>query len=326
MPLPILAIASSPSFVLNFLFLFFLGLAVGSFLNVVSIRYSPEKKLFHGIAGRSYCDHCGKTLSWYELIPLFSFLIQLGRCRSCHATLDLQYPLVEFLSGVIFTAVPVSFLANLDQSFYAMARVFYPWFEVTRRTLTGGLTEGWIMTILWILVFLTLLLIAVIDFRLKVIPDGLNIFLGVLAVTALATRYYFQDFGLIKGAVHDSFMGSYAVMFRFSDGLLINYLTGALLGVIFFGGLYFITRGCGIGFGDVKLALPLGLILGYPDIVLVSMISFILGAIVGVYFILIKKKGMKDSLPFGPFMVLGVTLVFFFGYDIVDVYFRLFKF
>lgn len=298
---------------------------MGSFLNVVSLRYNTEQGLFKNIFGRSYCDHCGKTLSWYELIPLFSFLVQFGRCGSCRARLSFQYPIVEFLSGLIFTLVPISFLANLDQGFYSMARIFHPWLKVTNHVLTGGTVEGWIMSVLWILVFLTLLLIAAIDFRLKIIPDSLNIFLGVLAVTTLTARYYFQDFGLIKGDVHGSFMGSYAMMFRFSDDLLINYLTGALFGILFFGGLYFATRGHGIGFGDVKLAGPMGLLLGYPDIILVSMISFIIGAIVGVYLILIKRKGMKDSLPFGPFMVLGVTLVFFFGYDIVNVYFQFFR-
>lgn len=93
-------------------FIFFVfGAIVGSFLNVVSLRYQPEQKVFDIkiIGGRSRCPHCGKTLTWYELIPIISFLIQLGKCRSCRHRLSFQYPIVEILSGFIFLVVPWHF-------------------------------------------------------------------------------------------------------------------------------------------------------------------------------------------------------------------------
>ena len=57
-------------------FVFILGLFVGSFLNVVAGRYNPEHSFFEAksILGRSRCPHCGTTLKWYELIPIFSFI------------------------------------------------------------------------------------------------------------------------------------------------------------------------------------------------------------------------------------------------------------
>jgi len=94
---------------MTYLFLFIFGLAIGSFLNVVSLRFQPGQRLLdlRIINGRSHCPHCQKTLRWYELIPLLSFIVQFGKCRHCKKKLSLQYPLVEFLSGLIFVSVPL---------------------------------------------------------------------------------------------------------------------------------------------------------------------------------------------------------------------------
>jgi len=89
--------------------LFGLGTALGSFLNVLIFRYNPNGKLFDFklLSGRSHCLKCGQNLKWFDLIPLFSFLVLLGRCRHCKARISFQYPIVEFLTGVIFIAVPL---------------------------------------------------------------------------------------------------------------------------------------------------------------------------------------------------------------------------
>ena len=79
-----------------------------------------------------------------------------------------------------------------------------------------------------------------------------------------------------------------------------------------------------MGFGDVKLAGGIGALIGWPDVTLALMLAFITGSIWGVALILNRKKNMKDVLPFGPFILLGVTLVFFFGYDILNGYFSIF--
>src|SRR5580704_2783986 len=93
------------------IFLFIFGLAIGSFLNVVALRYDGEHFLFSNkkLGGRSHCPHCKKTLRWFELIPLVSFAIQGGKCRHCKAPIGWQYPLVELISGIIFVAVPLRF-------------------------------------------------------------------------------------------------------------------------------------------------------------------------------------------------------------------------
>lgn len=78
--------------------IFILGVCIGSFLNVVADRWAQEKS----IQGRSHCDFCKKTLSGLDLIPIISFILLSGRCRYCQKKLSLQYPLVEFFTGVLF--------------------------------------------------------------------------------------------------------------------------------------------------------------------------------------------------------------------------------
>ena len=79
---------------------FILGTIIGSFLNVLILRYGKKD-----ITGRSACPFCGKTLQWYELIPILSFIIQRGKCRLCESKISWQYPLVEFATGSIFVSV-----------------------------------------------------------------------------------------------------------------------------------------------------------------------------------------------------------------------------
>jgi leader peptidase (prepilin peptidase)/N-methyltransferase len=82
-----------------------LGTIVGSFLNVVIYRFNTGKTL----GGRSKCMACRKVLSWYELVPLFSFLVQRGRCRNCRTKLSMQYFFVELLTGVGFALVALKY-------------------------------------------------------------------------------------------------------------------------------------------------------------------------------------------------------------------------
>ena len=83
------------------IFLFFLGTIIGSFLNVLIDRLPREES----IMGRSHCDHCKKTLSPIDLIPVLSFLFLKGKCRYCGKKLSLQYPGIEILTGVLFVLI-----------------------------------------------------------------------------------------------------------------------------------------------------------------------------------------------------------------------------
>ncbi len=291
----------------SIIILFFLGLSIGSFLNVVILRYQSENHVFDlkKISGRSHCLSCGQVLKWFDLIPIFSFFLQKGRCRYCHQKISFQYPLGEILGGLILAGLPYFF-----KKFY----IFYP----------SYFSLG--MSFLWIFVFLIWLLIFFIDLRLMIIPNELNrllIFLG-LAIIFLQIlgkkiiNFTFPQF---------SFLKEYSLMFSFfKEDPLINHLFGALIGFLIFGFLFLISQGKAMGLGDVKLVFSSGLILGWPDIGLSIILAFILGGLIGGFLLLTKKKKWKEEIPFGPILILGFVLTIFFGSQILGFYFKLFSF
>lgn len=81
--------------------LFLLGLCVGSFLNVVIARVPYGESI---VRPRSRCPKCGHQLSWYENIPLLSWMALRGRCRNCKTPISARYPMVELLTGLLFLA------------------------------------------------------------------------------------------------------------------------------------------------------------------------------------------------------------------------------
>ena len=84
-----------------YIFIFLFGLCIGSFLNVVIYRLEKEKKL----SGRSFCPHCKHTLSWKDLVPVFSFLWLMGSCRYCSKKISWQYLVVEIATGLVFLII-----------------------------------------------------------------------------------------------------------------------------------------------------------------------------------------------------------------------------
>ncbi len=277
--------------------LFGLGLIVGSFLNVVIFRYKPEHSIFavSPLLGRSQCRSCGKTLSWYELVPLFSFLIQGGRCRSCGERLSQQYPLVEFAAGIIF---------------------LIPLYFYDPRALQYSMEIG----SLWTVVFLAFLVLAAIDYYWLIIPDELNLLLIALGVARAGFENAYAMFGSFSG----SFIGSYAELFGFRGNIWGNALLGGIAGLAIVGMIILATRGRGMGMGDLKLAAALGILFGWPDIIFTIAFAFIIGSFYGVYALATRAKGMKDAVPFGPFLILGAVVLIFFGRKILSAYFGIF--
>lgn len=283
-----------------------MGLGIGSFLNVLTLRYDEAGPVFgkHIVFGRSHCLYCKKTLAWYELIPLLSFVIQLGRCRTCKAKLTLQYPLVELITALIFIFIPY-------------------YFFVYQKTLYLNLSSNWLtgFSALWILVFLGLLTLGIIDYRKYLVPDELIVFLAALGVLWTLLLMFSNNFSELRG----SFIGSNAEIFGLRGNLWLNHIAGSVLGALLIGMIFFGTKGKAIGFGDVKLFSALGLLFGFPDIIIIFFFSFIVGALVSLPLLIRRLKGMKDFVPFAPFIVIASLLVFYFGNDIMRMYFSLFS-
>ncbi len=277
------------------LILFFLGAAFGSFLNVVALRYDPEKSLFDNgvLNGRSYCPGCEKTLRWFELIPLVSFVIQRAKCRTCSIGISPRYFFIEIICGLIFILVPFRLGIPLITSFFALHSLF--------------------IAVLWSFVLLSLILMTLIDFKWMIIPDELNIFFIILGILLLS----FHGFDLLPAK---SFLGVPSVLLGGGGWEWQTHVAGLLGAFAFFVFLVFVTRGRGMGIGDVKLAAALGLIFGSPDIIFLIVTAFVLGGGIGALALFSRKKTMKSAIPFGPFLAFGACTLFFFGERLVEGY------
>lgn len=286
--------------------LFILGSAFGSFLKVIADRYDPDKFILKKstLGGRSGCPACGHKLDWFELVPLFSWVFLRGQCRKCKNKIGLSYPLVEIISGLIFVFVPY-FLSNTFIIKSSICQVF----SASCFTFNAS----------WILVFLALLLLSLIDVRLRIIPDEINIFLIILGVLIVLL--------MPSGVTTDnhSFVGAYALLTGFQDKLLLNRLIGFLFGGVFYAVLILITRGRAMGMGDLKLSAALGVVFGWPDIVFITFFSFIVGTIFSLPSMILGKRGPKSMIPFGPFIAISALITFFFGEKLLKLYFDLFR-
>jgi len=251
-------------------FIFLFGLAVGSFLNVLIDRLPRDESPFKG---RSYCEKCYKTLRWYDLIPLLSFIVLKGKCRYCHSTISYYYPIVEALTGVAFVFV-VSFIPQ-ENIKYQISNIKYT-----------------IELFYYLFIVSSLIVIFFADLKYGIIPDKI---------------------------IYPSILVSIAYLFINHKSLFINHLLVGVGAFLFFFLLYLITRGRGMGFGDVKLVFLLGLFLGWPKIIVMFYFAFLTGAALGCILILWGKKKLRgETLPFGPFLVLGTFVAAFFGESIVD--------
>ncbi len=236
------------------LFVFIFGAIIGSFLNVVILRYNTGRSI---VSGRSICFTCGKELHWYNMFPIISFFVQGGKCRACLSKISWQYPLVEIITAATFALLYSQFGLTLGALFYAV-------------------------------VFSILIVIAVYDFRHKIIPDDLVYLLITLAL-----------FNLI-----------YAYLFVSPDMAVSGFLDGALQ-FLFLAAFWLFSGGAWMGLGDAKLVLALGWLTTICYGMTALIYAFWLGAIVGI-FINIFFKRIRE-VPFAPFLIIGFAVVFFYG-------------
>ena len=252
------------------LYLFVMGAAIGSFLNVLIDRLPNEES----INGRSRCDYCKKQLPWSVNIPVISYFLLHGRTRCCHKSLSFQYPLIELITGLMFVGVWMIFPMQSSKILNFKFLI---------------LNEFQILTLEKIAVlglFSTLLVIFVADLKYHIIPDSMQILLLVFSVI------------LSVGTGRDL-------------SLLNILVSGAIImSPILF--LFLITLGRGMGFGDVKFAFTMGVLLGTVGGIIALYIAFVTGAVVGVFLMLMKKRGMKSKIAFGPFLVIGLVTVLLF--------------
>ncbi|MBW6440973.1 prepilin peptidase [Patescibacteria group bacterium] len=279
------------------LFIFIFGLIIGSFLNVVIFRLETEEKI---VNDRSKCLSCNHVLNWYDLVPVFSFLFLHGKCRYCSKKISLQYPIVEILTGLSFVSVGI----------------FFPF------SLSVALLLKWIFLFY---IFSTLIVVFFYDLRHFIIPDKVifpAMVVGLIynfVVDFILNRYTRLDYIFTGNGLEAQF---YLLIF---GSHFFNTVFAAFLGFLSLLSILLITKGRGMGGGDVKLAFLMGLVLTWPAIIVAIFSSFILGSIYGVTLILLGKKKMSSMVPFGPFLVVGTVLGLFWGNEIMSWYFQSFR-
>ncbi len=247
-------------YILFIIVVFLFGITIGSFLNVCIYRIPKNEDI---VTERSHCMSCGNVLKWYELIPVFSFMMQGGKCRHCKCKLSLQYPLIELLNGLVYVWM------------------FIRW----------GIT---IECLLFCLCSSVLIVLSMIDLRTYEIPVGCNIIIGIL--------------GLIRIATDIEHWYNYVIGFFVVSGLFLI--------------IYLITRGRGIGGGDIKLMAAAGLLLGWQHTLLALMIGSVAGSVI--HITLMKVQGKDRVLAFGPYLSLGIFAAMLYGNEIVAWYLGMF--
>ncbi len=231
-------------------FLFVFGLIMGSFFNVLIWRIPRKESI---LRPGSHCPDCKEKLTFIELIPIVSFLVQRGTCRNCKAKISLWYPAVEFVTALGFFVL----------SYYALS-----WQDLIVK-----------------LVFYSLLIISgVIDVRTKILPNVITI-PGMLA-------------GLIFAAL------GWSISFKNSLGGIV--VGGGILLLI-----SLLSRG-GMGMGDVKFLALIGSFLGPLATVIALFLASFFGALFGSIYLYITKKDRKTPIPFGPFLMLGALISYWY--------------
>ncbi|RFB17687.1 prepilin peptidase [Bacillus sp. HNG] len=241
-----------------YLYILVLGLVLGSFFNVVGLRIPVGESI---VRPRSACPTCKHQLTAIELIPVFSYLIQGGKCRNCKKRISPIYASIELATAILFTISPM---------------------------LVGWSKE---LIIAWTLISL-LVIVFVSDLTYMIIPDKVLLF--------FAPVFLIERIFVPLDPWWDMVVGSFV-------GFLLLYL------------IAIVSKG-GMGGGDIKLYAVLGIALGWKLVLLSFFLATLIGTILGLIGIVIGKVKKGKPMPFGPSIVIGTLIAYFFGHELIALY------
>lgn len=283
-----------------------LGLVVGSFLNVCIYRL-PRNCLSLTSPG-SRCNACQTPISWYDNIPVVSYLLLGGSCRHCGASISLQYPMIELLNAVLFVGAYVSVRSQLLFSPVEGAGT-----ELSLAYLVTPEMRGfWGEVLIRMVMLSALVVISAVDLSFRIIPDAISlpgIVLGPLIGAVFPEHLqYFQALPSLSGAEPAALDGAVGA----GLGVLIG--GGMVYGIKVFGELVF--RKPSMGFGDVKLMAALGGLMGWMSMPIVLLLASVIGSVVGIGVVLITDQ---HYIPFGPFLSVGAAGLLLSGRSVPDL-------
>ncbi len=276
------------------IFAFIFGSFFGSFFNVIIYRLPRDESI---IIPGSHCTLCGEPIKWYDNIPLFSYFILGGKCRYCKEPFSFRYFVVELVTAILFAMVVRQYLPVVFEIsvFQGLGLILFHFFFV------GGL-----------------IISAFIDIDHQIIPNEITfpgIPLGLLASFLFpAMMYPFVPYqvGMMMSRWSSllwSFVGAVA------GG-------GSLYVIGIFGKL--VLKKEAMGMGDVKLLAMIGAFIGWQLMLLTVLFASFTGAMVGGILMASKKAKWQSKIPFGPYIVLGALISYFWGKGIILWYMRLF--
>lgn len=242
-----------------YIIIFIFGITIGSFLNVCIYRIPLGESI---VTAPSHCMTCGWKLKWYDMVPVFSWLVLGGKCRNCKSKISVQYPIIEGVNGILY--VMICAVNGLEWS-----------------------------SVIYCFMASALLVLSIIDWRTYEIPFGINVFLFVLGIA----------------------------MTILDRGNLVEHLIGMICVSGLLGILYLLTGGRAIGGGDIKLMFACGLILGWKLILLAFFLGCIIGSVVHIIRMSVKKAGRM--LAMGPYLSAGILLAALWGNAWINWYLSL---
>jgi leader peptidase (prepilin peptidase) / N-methyltransferase len=244
------------------------GMIWGSFLNVVIFRVPRKISL---IRPPSTCPSCQTRIRFHDNIPVFSYIWLRGRCRRCGVKIPFSYVLVEILTPAAFIILHGAY--GLSIHFFASC-----------------------------LFASALIVLAFIDYRLKILPDWITYPAFALGLVYSLFR---KDFGILQA--------------------LLGAAVGAGFLLVIYGGYYLLRKKEGLGMGDVIMMLMVGAYLGWLPTLLTLILASFVGSLVGVSIILIKRKNMQYMLPYGTFLAPAAFVSLVWGEKIISAYLSFFR-
>ncbi len=283
-----------------------LGLAFGSFLNVCLSRWPQGESV---VNPRSHCRSCARTLTWWENIPLLSWVVLQGRCRTCKTKISWRYPMVELTLGVLWAliawrTIPSDFLTNVPAG-------------VLHLQIFIGLSQ---MLFFWILVAL-----AVLDLENLWLPNfltwpaiGLGIILNFSKVIVISDLQKSTELPVV------AMIGKFGP--SNTNEVFIVPLAAAALILLIRWTYWLIRRREGIGLGDAKLMAMLGAWLGLFGALLSLAIGVLLGAVFALALLVLPRARresdtwLQSKLPLGTFLCIGGIISTLWGQPIIAAY------
>ncbi|GIW71300.1 MAG: hypothetical protein KatS3mg102_0842 [Planctomycetota bacterium] len=276
-----------------------LGACCGSFLNVVIHRLPrAEEGLGLGRPRRSFCPRCRASIAWYDNLPLLSYLVLGGRCRSCRGTIPLRYFLVEAASAGLFVLVAY-------------------------RTLILPPSPQWELALAQAALLAAMVAVAGIDLEHLIIPDRIDkpgmVLAPLVSCAVPALHAGHGDLQTLAAGLAALGLGDGSAAL---EGSRLGAALASLLGIAFGAGLVGLIRWLGtlafrkeaMGLGDVKYMGMLGGYLGWKGVLLALGVAVLSGALVGIAMKLLTRE---PYVPFGPFLSLGGAAALLFHHELV---------